>query len=74
MRIVSITEFKNKMPALLKHITESGEAIFISGHGKIVAKLMLCDEWSAWDELSGSMKGSVLKYDAPTEPVEMYVD
>lgn len=69
MSTVAVKEFKSKLSELLNQISESGEPVFITKHGKIVAKLMPCDEQSAWEEIADLMKGSVKKYDKPTEPV-----
>ncbi len=63
---IALNEFKSKISEYLKNFTDP---IFITKHGKVVAKVLPSNDQEAWDEIKTDMEGSVLKYDDPTAPV-----
>ncbi len=69
MNAVAIKDFKSKLSEYIKQLSDTSEPLFITKHGKIVAKVIPCDDASAWEEIRKEMAGSVKKYDDPTEPV-----
>lgn len=64
---VSKSNFKAHALEIMRTVEESGDEVVITAHGKptLVVKRYITKEKSALDKL----KGSVLGYEAPTEPV-----
>ncbi len=69
MLSVAVKDFKAKLSEFINTLNKTGEPIFLTKHGKVIAKITPCDEKTAWEEIRKEMAGSVLKYDNPTEPV-----
>lgn len=65
---VGSAEFKARCLELVDHVRESRAEYVVTRHGRPVAKLVPVDR-AASTGFVGSMKGSVLGYDAPFEPV-----
>lgn len=66
---VPAAEFKATCLELMDKVNRTGTEYVITKHGKPVAKLVPCTpvkKQGIW----GSMKGSVLKYDRPFDPID----
>jgi prevent-host-death family protein len=66
---VAAADFKARCLELMDKVSETGVEYTITKHGKPVAKLVPCDAPKK-NRLWGSMKGSVLKYDRPFDPID----
>ena len=66
---VAAADFKARCLELMDKVSETGVEYTITKHGKPVAKLVPCDAPKK-SRLWGSMKGSVLKYDRPFDPID----
>lgn len=66
---VAAAEFKAKCLQLMDHVRETGAEYVITKHGTPVAKLV---QYRAPESrgLFGSMKGTVLSYERPFDPIE----
>jgi prevent-host-death family protein len=62
-------EFKAKCLELMDRVRETGGEYIVTKHGKPVAKLVPYAE-PARASFFGSMKGTVLKYDRPFDPID----
>lgn len=62
-------DFKAKCLELMDRVRETGVEFVVTKHGKPVAKLVPFTE-SARPSFFGSLKGSVLKYDRPFDPID----
>jgi prevent-host-death family protein len=62
-------EFKAKCLELMDRVRETGEELVVTKHGKPVAKLVPFKE-PARRPFFGSLKGSLLKYERPFEPID----
>jgi prevent-host-death family protein len=67
---VSAAEFKATCLELMDKVNRTGGEYVITKHGKPVAKLVPCSPVPKKKSFFGSMKGSVLKYDRPFDPVD----
>ena len=65
---VGAADFKARCLELLDHVKESRAEYIVTRHGKPVAKLVPVEEEKPRSPL-GCMKGTVLKYDRPFDPV-----
>jgi len=63
---VALNEFKAKLSEYLKNMKEP---IFITRHGKVVAKVLPSDDSEVWEDVKEKMKGSVVQYSGPEKPV-----
>jgi prevent-host-death family protein len=61
--------FKARCLELMDRVHETGVEYVVTKHGKPVAKLVPFTE-AARTPFFGSLKGSVLKYDRPFDPIE----
>ena len=66
---VSAAEFKARCLKLMDRVRESGVEYVITKHGTPVAKLVPVGD-RARRPLFGSMKGTLLAYDRPFDPVD----
>jgi prevent-host-death family protein len=66
---VPAAEFKAKCLELMERVRETGSEYVVTKHGKPVAKLVPYAE-PARAAFFGSMKGTVLKYDRPFDPID----
>lgn len=66
---IALNSFKAKLSEYINQMLSTGQPIFITKHGKTIAKVLPSDENEAWNSIKEEMKGSVLKFDNPTEPV-----
>ena len=62
-------EFKAKCLGLMDHVRETGAEYVVTKHGKPVAKLVPYRA-PARKRFFGFMKGTVLKYDRPFDPID----
>ena len=65
---VPAAEFKTTCLELMDKVNRTGAEYVITKHGKPVAKLVPV-ETSKKQGILGSMKGSVLKYERPFDPI-----
>ena len=65
---MSAAEFKATCLELMDKVKATGAEYVITKHGKPVAKLVPCAPLKK-KSLLGCMKGTVLKYDRPFDPV-----
>ena len=63
---ISKSEFKPRALAYLRQVEETGEALVITDHGKPVLRIT---PYSPTEETLASLRGCVIRYDRPTEPV-----
>ena len=68
-REVPAAEFKATCLELMNRVKATGAEYVITKHGKPVAKLVPVDAPKK-KPFVGSMKGSVLKYDRPFDPID----
>ncbi len=66
-RIISKSQLKPKVLQYFREVERSGEDLVITDHGKPVLKVVPYRE-DPLDELK-ALRGSVLQYDDPLEPV-----
>lgn len=66
---VPAAEFKTRCLELLDRVRETGVDYIVTKHGVPVAKVVPCREPSA-SPIFGSMKGTVLGYDRPFDPID----
>lgn len=66
---VAAARFKAQCLELMDRVRETRETYVITKHGKPVAKLVACDVEADERPFLGSMKGSVLRYDRPFDPI-----
>ena len=62
-------DFKAKCLELMDRVRETGVEYVVTKHGKPVAKLVPFTE-NARPSFFGSLKGSVLKYERPFDPID----
>ena len=68
---VGAAQFKATCLELLDRVRESGRDIVVTKHGKPVAKVVPYREKSVRPrKFIGSMKGTVLRYDRPLDPLD----
>jgi prevent-host-death family protein len=65
--------FKARCLELMDRVRETGAEYVVTKHGKPVAKLVPVAE-TARPSFFGSLKGSVLKYERPFDPIESDYD
>ena len=70
---VAAAEFKARCLELMDRVRETGVEYVITKHGTPVAKLVPVGE-EAKEPLFGSMKGSVLAYERPLDPLDAEYD
>jgi antitoxin (DNA-binding transcriptional repressor) of toxin-antitoxin stability system len=66
---VSTTAVATRTLELLQQVVRTGEELVITDHGAPVVKLVRCQP--GLDEALRALRGSVLRYDDPTEPVAL---
>ena len=65
---VSITDFKAKVLKYLRRVQETGEPLIITDHGKPFVRI---EPYTAGDETLRLLRGCVVRFDGPTEPVAL---
>ena len=65
---VGAADFKTRCLELIDHVKESRAEYIVTRHGRPVAKLVPVDEEKP-ASIIGSMRGTVLKYERPFDPV-----
>jgi prevent-host-death family protein len=70
---LSAADFKATCLELMERVRETGGEYVVTKHGKPVAKLVPYAEPSR-RSFFGSMKGTVLKYERPFEPIDGHYD
>ena len=68
-RVVAAAEFKTTCLELMDRVRETGVEYVVTKHGQPVAMLVPYDG-APRSALFGALKGTVLKYDRPFDPVE----
>jgi prevent-host-death family protein len=66
---VGAAEFKARCLELMERVRETRQEYVVTKHGKPVAKLVPYDPPERSGRFFGSMRGSVLRYDRPFDPV-----
>ena len=66
-------DFKAKCLELMDRVRETGVEYVVTKHGKPVAKLVPYTE-KARPSFFGSLKGSVMKYERPFDPIDGVYD
>lgn len=66
---VAAAEFKARCLELMDRVRETREEYVVTKHGKPVAKLVPYDEPERPRSIFGSMRGTVLRYDDPFDPI-----
>jgi prevent-host-death family protein len=66
-------DFKARCLELMDRVRETGIEYVVTKHGKPVAKLVPYTE-NAKSSFFGSLKGSVLKYERPFDPIDGVYD
>jgi prevent-host-death family protein len=66
---LAAAEFKAKCLELMDRVRETGAEYVVTKHGRPVAKLVPYEEPER-KSFFGSMKGTVLKYDRPFDPID----
>lgn len=68
---VAAAEFKARCLELMDRVRENGTEYVVTKHGRPVAKLVPCSpEETKKPSLIGSMKGTVLSYERPFDPID----
>ena len=68
---IGAAQFKATCLELLDRVRESGRDIVVTKHGKPVAKVVsYAEEKKRPTRFIGSMKGMVLRYDRPLDPLD----
>ncbi len=70
MTYVGAAQFKATCLALPDRVRESGQDIVVTKHGKPVAKVVRYEEPAKRRGYIGCMKGTVLRYDRPFDPID----
>ena len=70
---VKAAEFKAKCLELMDHVRETGAEYIVTKHGTPVAKLVKYRAPAAGG-IFGSMKGTVVEYMRPFDPIEAVYD
>lgn len=66
---MAAADFKARCLQLMDRVSETGVEYTITKHGRPVAKLVPCDTPKK-KGIFGSMKGSLLKYERPFDPID----
>jgi prevent-host-death family protein len=69
VRPIAAAAFKAKCLELMDRVRETGEEYVVTKHGEPVARLVPCTA-RARTTLFGSMKGTVLAFERPFDPVD----
>ena len=70
---VAAATFKARCLELMDRVRETGAEYVVTKHGRPVARLVPYDEPKR-TPLFGAMKGSVLEYDRPLDPIDADYD
>lgn len=70
---VAAADFKARCLELMDHVRDTGAEYIVTKHGKPVAKLVQY-RTARTQGLFGSMKGTVLRYERPFEPIDSEYD
>lgn len=68
-QVVSKSQFKAQALEFLRQVEKQKQPLIITHEGKPVIKVIPYNEKSRQEEILQSLRGSVLKYEDPTEPV-----
>ena len=72
MQTISLADFQNRCVALLKQVVDAGESLLIIEDSCPLARIVPCapnatEQYT--QELLAILRGNVIRYDAPEEPV-----
>ena len=70
---MAAAEFKARCLELMDHVRETGAEYVVTKHGTPVAKLVPYQEPNR-KGFFGSMKGTILKYERPFDPIDADYD
>ena len=68
-RTIPAAEFKARCLELMDHVSETGVEYVVTKHRRPVAKLVRCATPKS-TPVFGAMKGTVLKYERPFDPID----
>ena len=68
--LIAAAKFKTKCLEILDHVRETGQEYVVTKHGTPVARLTPCRSAKGREPFFGSMKGTVLRYDNPFDPID----
>lgn len=69
MKTIAINEFKARLSEYLNKLEKTRVPLYITRHGKIVAKLVPYEKETEWEAAKQRLAGSVLAYEGETDPV-----
>jgi len=69
VRTIPAAEFKARCLELMDHVSETGVEYVVTKHRRPVAKLVRCATPKS-TPVFGAMKGTVLKYERPFDPID----
>ena len=67
---LAAADFKARCLELMDRVSETGAHYTITKHGRPVARLVACEPSASVRRFFGSMKGTVLAFDRPLEPID----
>jgi prevent-host-death family protein len=67
---LAAADFKARCLELMDRVSETGAEYTITKHGRPVARLVACEPSGNVRGLFGSMKGTVLAFDRPLDPID----
>jgi len=67
---VPAAEFKARCLELMDRVRETRAEYVVTKHGKPVAKLVPYDDATKQTSFVGSMRGTILRYERPFDPIE----
>ena len=65
-KTVSTSQFARRTLAYLREVEETGEALILTDRGRSVLRVVA---YGTADDVLASLRGCVVRYDDPTEPV-----
>lgn len=71
---VPAAEFKARCLELMDRVRETGAAYVVTKHGRPVARLVPYVEPKGTGTMFGAMKGTVLKFERPLDPIDAEYD
>jgi prevent-host-death family protein len=67
--VIPAATFKATCLELMDHVRETGTEYIVTKHGRPVVRVVPCEEPER-QPFFGSLKGTVLKYDRPLDPID----
>lgn len=66
MKRVSTSAFQAEVGTYLRSVETTGEALVVTDRGRPVVRI---EPYETADDVLGRLRGCVLRYDGPTEPI-----